>query len=541
MEYRMISTCLTLKDVSHVLPDGRTLFVELNESFDLCATGLVGRNGVGKTLLAHILAGQLQPSTGYCLRSGHVHYLAQQVTCPENATVANLAGVQRTMDALARIESGSLAAKDFDAVGDRWDIRQRFRHELERNDLGHLKAATPASTLSGGETMRVALIGALLSEADFLILDEPSNHLDRPNRRALIEQLESWPRGLIVISHDRQLLNVMARIVELSPQGLRNYGGNFSVYAQRKAQERENASGQLNQRKLERQREQQAMRKQRERQARRQARGHRQGKAANQASILLDRQKERSEHSAGVLQQKQTETQAQLNQRVRDAAQQLADEAEIAVHDIGVKQAARRRVAKLEDVQLPFVRGATRHISLTLTGQQRVGVLGPNGCGKSTLLRVLAGQLAHLAGTCEVTSERAYLDQRLGNLDPKKTVLEQLQSTNRTATEGDLRMRLAQLGLDARMVETPSGSLSGGERLKGSLACVLYADPPPKLLLLDEPNNHLDLPSARALETMLRSYQGSLLVVSHDDVFLDSLGLTNRLIAATEGWSLEPA
>lgn len=540
MEYPMTTTSLILKGVSHVLPDGRTLFADLNASFDLRPTGLVGRNGVGKTLLARILAGQLQPSSGHCQGSGSVHYLAQQVAPPEGFTVGDLAGVQHTLDALERIESGSTALEDFDAVGDRWDIHQRLRHELEIYNLGYLDAATPASHLSGGEAMRVALIGALLSEADFLILDEPSNHLDRPNRQALTEQLGRWKRGLIVISHDRQLLNAMERIVELSPQGLHSYGGNYSFYAQRKAEERQNALEQLNQRKLERQREQRAMRQQRERQERRQARGQRQGKEANQAKILLDRQKERSENSAGAMRQKQSDTRALLNQRVREAAQQVGDKAEIVVQAIPATQAAGRRVAKLDGVELPFVVGPTRCISLTLTGQHRVGVIGPNGCGKSTLLRVLAGQATPTAGLCKVRPESAYLDQRLGNLDPEKTVLEQLQEVNRTAPEADLRMRLAQLGLDAQKIETPSEWLSGGERLKGSLACVLYADPPPQLLLLDEPNNHLDLVSAQALETMLRSYQGALLVVSHDDAFLGNLELTDRLIASNEGWRLEP-
>lgn len=216
----MTTTYLTLKGVSLVLPDGRTLFTGLNESFDLRPTGLVGLNGVGKTVLAHILAGKRQPSTGLCLGSGRVHYLAQQATCLKGTTVGDLAGVQPILNALTRIESGSTAPEDFDAVGDHWDIRQRLGHELERNHLGHLEVTTPINLLSGGEAMRVALVGALLSQADFLILDEPSNHLDRPARQALIEQLKRWPRGLIVTSHDRQLLDSMERIVELSPPGI---------------------------------------------------------------------------------------------------------------------------------------------------------------------------------------------------------------------------------------------------------------------------------------------------------------------------------
>src|SRR5690606_33531388 len=134
-------------------------------------------------------------------------------------------------------------------------------------------------------------------EADFLILDEPSNHLDRPNRRALIEQLQRWPNGLLVISHDRQLLDAMECIMELSSLGLHSYGGNYRFYRDCKAQERASALQQLEHRKLERRREEKAMREQRERQARRQARGNRRGKDANQAKILLDREKGRSEKS----------------------------------------------------------------------------------------------------------------------------------------------------------------------------------------------------------------------------------------------------
>lgn len=530
---------LALEGVSYVLPDGRTLFCGINEQFDQRPTGLVGRNGSGKTVLARILAGQMRPTAGRSTPSGSVHYLAQQVSHPAGTTVAGLAGVQATLDALERIEEGSSSPEDFDAVGDCWDVRPRLQLELERSGLGYLHAATPACTLSGGEAMRVTLIGALLSEADFLILDEPSNHLDRPNRQALIEQLQRWPRGLLVVSHDRQLLEEMERIVELSSLGLRSYGGNYSVYAQCKEQERQNAIQQLEQRKLERQREEQSLREQRERQERRQARGNRHGREANQAKILLDRQKERSENSAGKLRQQHAATREQLAQRVREAAQQVEDQADIVLHTLPVAPSSQRRVTELDAVELPFVAAATRHISLILTGQQRVGVVGPNGCGKSTLLKVLAGQLQPQAGFCKVAIEGIYLDQRLTNLEPQRSVLEQMLAANRIATEGDLRMRLAQLGLDAQKIVAPSGVLSGGERLKASLACVLYADPPAQLLLLDEPSNHLDLPSVQALEIMLRSYQGALVVVSHDDAFLDSLGLTDRLVATEQGWRLE--
>ncbi|KQQ47604.1 ABC transporter ATP-binding protein [Duganella sp. Leaf126] len=531
---------ITLDGVSYSLPDGSVLFSDLHEQFNQRPTGLVGRNGVGKTVLARILAGQLAPSSGRCIRHGAVYYLAQQVTPAPGATIADLAGMRPAFDALTRIAAGSVAIEDFDLVDARWDLPQQLQQELDRIGLGRHNAQTPASVLSGGEAMRVALAGAMLSGADFLILDEPSNHLDRHQRQALTAQLQRWQRGLLVVSHDRQLLEIMESIIELSPQGLVSHGGNYSFYAAARAHQRQNALDQLDLRKLERHRAEQAMRTQRERQHQRQAHGARQGRDANQAKILLGQQKQRSESSAGKLRQQQDATRERLSARVGAAAQQVQDDAGIVLHTLPTLGSAHRRVVELDGVELPFVPAATRSIGLSLTAQQRVGVIGPNGCGKSTLLQVLAGRLAPLAGRCQVVDGCVYLDQHLVDLDPARTVLAQLLAANRSVKEATLRTWLSQLGLDAPKIVAPSGALSGGERLKAALACVLYADPPAPLLLLDEPGNHLDLPSLQALEITLRNYRGALLVVSHDDVFLHSLGLTDKLSATEQGWQLDP-
>ncbi len=536
----MAACFLSLEGVSCVLPTGETLFSDLTETFDQRHTGLVGRNGCGKTVLARMLAGQLQPTHGRCVCTGTVHYLAQQVSPPANATVADLAGVQGVLDALQRIEAGSVAPADFDAVADQWDMPQQLQLALTEQGLTHVSANTPASVLSGGELMRVCLIGAQLSQADFLILDEPTNHLDRQGRQALMDGLRHWKRGLLVISHDRQLLGGMDRIVELSPLGLRSYGGSYAFYAQAKAKEQAAALAELDRAKLERRREQQALQQQRERQEKRQASGARDGKQANQAKILLDRQKARSEQSMGKLHRQQAARQAELAERVREAAQQVVPYLHIHLHAPAAPGVAQRVVAELNRVALPWVPPKTRHISLQVRGQQRIGLVGPNGCGKSTLLKVLAGRVEPVSGEREVRGHVAYLDQTLDTLDPQRTVLEQAMAVNRTLNEGEQRMRLAQLGLDARKITVPSGCLSGGERLKAALACLLYADTPPALLLLDEPSNHLDLPSLQALERVLLSHPGALIVASHDEAFLAALVLTHWLVAGEEGWDLRP-
>jgi ATPase subunit of ABC transporter with duplicated ATPase domains len=532
---------LALEGASFVLPDGRTLFSELDAVFDQVPTGLVGRNGVGKTILARLLAGELEPAAGRCVRSANVYYLPQQIGYPEHASVATLAGVESTLAALQRIEDGSTNPADFELVGAKWDLRQCLRNELAASGLGHLAPATPAHTLSGGEAMRVALLGASLADADFLILDEPGNHLDHASLLALIAQLQSWTKGLLVISHDRFLLSHMRRIVELSPLGLHSYGGNYAFYEECKTQEQQAALRLLEQRKLERRRAELSAREQQQRQERRQARGRRQSLAANQSKLLLNLKKERSEGTSGKLRQLHGELRERLTENITKAAHLVEEQASITLHALPPARGQQRRILTLDKVELPFVAPALRHISLTLTGQQRLGIVGPNGCGKSTLLKVLAGHHRPLAGRRVAAVGCAYLDQQLAGLAPHRSILAQLLAANSVAGEACLRTWLAQLDLDARKISMPSGALSGGERLKGALACALYADPPVQLLLLDEPGNHLDLVSLAALEAMLNQYTGAMLVVSHDAVFLDRIGLTGRLLATPEGWRLEPS
>lgn len=530
---------VTLEHVSYQLPDGRQLFTDLNEQFDDRPTGLVGRNGIGKSMLARLLAGTLNPASGRCTRSGTAHYLPQQISPRPDQTVADLAGVQHVIDALANIEAGSTQAADFDAVGERWDIHQQLAQQLALANLEHLHSGTPAKQLSGGEAVRVALIAAFLSNADMLVLDEPTNHLDRDNRHALLAQLQRWKGGLIVVSHDRALLETMHRIVELSPSGLRSYGGGYSFYDEASTRERENARAQLELRRAERKREERVLRAQREQLERRQARAKRQAGEANQAAILLGRQKERSEISSGKLRARQDATRQELSARVRQAAAQVEDDDAIVLHVPDTDRAA-GRIAELDRLVLPFAAAGGQPLDLVLTGARRIGLVGPNGSGKSTLLRTLAGIEAPLAGRCTVFVKIAFLDQHLALLEPDRSILEQALAVNGSWGESVVRTRLAQLGLDADRIALPSGLLSGGEKLKGALACALYADRPAQLLLLDEPSNHLDLPALQALETMLRQYKGALVVVSHDAAFLDSIELTDCLDVTRSGWSMRP-
>lgn len=517
--------------------DGETLFGPLDLAFDRSRCGLVGRNGVGKTQLLRLIAGRDRPGNGHVESHAALAYVAQQPEIAANTTLAQLLGYGEVFAALARIEQGRPLADDIDRLEGRWDLNDRLQSAFAGAGLPAFEPRRAASSLSGGERMRATLCGAFLGEADYLLLDEPTNHLDSAGRAWLYQQLDQWRGGLLIASHDRQLLGRMERIVELTPGALRSYGGNYDDYRRQRDTEQQAARADLEHAREERRRTRARQQKEHDMSQRRSAQTLRVVDTLNIASFERVAYKSAAKESLGTLRKQHQDQRDSLDAAVREAYQRVEDEQPVLLALPGSEVSANKQVLVLEQLQLPFV--SAPPLDLRIDGPMRVALTGPNGCGKSTLLKTVLGQLTALSGHCHCPLSTAYLDQTLSQLDPSLSVMEHLGLQDSPLAEGALRTRLAQLQLGADRIALPLGSLSGGERLKAALACALWRRQPAQLLLLDEPTNHLDLASSLAIETALADFPGAMLVVSHDEDFLQALRPTHRLQRQMDGWRLQ--
>ncbi|UAN22401.1 ABC-F family ATP-binding cassette domain-containing protein [Enterobacter sp. JBIWA003] len=528
------SPSFILHQVTCQFPTGDTLFGPLNLTLEPSLCALVGRNGSGKTRLLRLLAGLDEPATGHIERFGSHAWVAQQHVISSQTTLAELLGYDAIFAARKRIDSGDYQPDDLALLDGYWDIAERLSEAFINAKLPPFDPDKPAGELSGGERIRALLCGAFTAEADFMLLDEPTNHLDRQGRAWFYDQLSRYQGGVLVASHDRELLAQVPRILELSSSGLRSYGGNYADYQTQRDAEQQAARAALEHAATERKRTRARMQKEHDDSQRRSAKTLRTVDTLNIASFERVKYKGAAKERIGTWKKQHSEQNEALNAAVNKARERVEDDNPVMFTLPGSQVPEGKQVLVLEDLVLPHV--PVLPLTWRMDGPMRVALKGPNGCGKSTLLKTILGEMTPRSGTCKVSVSCAYLDQHLSRLDLSQSVMTHLNLSHTPLEEGVLRTRLAQLQLGADKVMLPLAALSGGERLKAALACVLWRAEATQLLLLDEPTNHLDLASVQAIEAALAGFPGALLVVSHDEAFLSGLTLTHALVWEEAGW-----
>jgi ATP-binding cassette subfamily F protein uup len=464
----------------HPLLDGADLAIQASERI-----GLIGRNGAGKSSLLRLLDGRNVPDDGAINVAGHVRV----------ATVEQ----EPTLDETLTIEETVMG--EYDPDSEDWGRASRVRALIDKLEL---PPDARVGTLSGGMRKRVALISAIANDPTLLLLDEPTNHLDLDGIAWLEATLKQWPGSAIIITHDRQFLDLVAtRIVELDRGQLLSFPGNFTDWQGHKAQW------------LESQRLENA----------------RFDKLLAQEEVWIrkgvEARRTRNEGRVRRLERLRVE---RADRRERQGNVQLA---------LDAGQRSGKLVAELVDVSKSFGdRCVIKNYSTTIMRGDRIGLIGPNGAGKSTLLKLILGTLEPDSGTVKLGTNLsvAYFDQMRSQLDENATLADVINPGSEWIEIGGTRKHvMSYLGdflFAPARAQSPVKSLSGGERARLLLAR-LFARPA-NILVLDEPTNDLDIETLELLEELLQDYPGTVLLVSHDRTFLDNV-VTQTIASEGDG------
>jgi len=524
---------LACSDLTFQWPDGTAVFDGLSLGFPPGVTGLTGANGAGKSTLLRLLAGRLRPLAGSVTAGGGLAYLPQNITLDTALRVDAALGIAERRTALRAIEEGDVREEHFETIGEDWDVEERALATLGSLGLGGIGLDRTVGELSGGETVLLRLAALLLERPDVLLLDEPTNNLDLHARGRLYGAVDAWHAGvLVVVSHDIELMERVDRIAELRAGSVSWYGGGWSAYEEALATEQEAAGRMVRAAEADVRRQKRELEEAQIKIARRQRHSRKMDAERRAPKIIAGARKRSAQESAGKLRGLQQDRLSEARDRLGEAEDAVRDDAEIRVSLPHTVVPAGRTVLRLREVSLRY--GALRAADLEVRGPERIALIGRNGAGKTTLLRTLTGEIPPLSGEAEAFVPLRFLPQRLDVLDDELSVLANVARQAPEVTENHIRSRLARFLFKGVRAQQPVGTLSGGERFRAALAAMMLAEPAPQLLILDEPTNNLDVASVRQLTSALESYEGALIIASHDLPFLESAGITRWLLLAED-------
>jgi ATPase subunit of ABC transporter with duplicated ATPase domains len=459
-----------------------------------------------------LISGQLTPADGTVKVAGEVGHLPQNVTLDTTLRVDEALGIRAVRAALHAIEAGDVAEEHFNVVGDDWDVEERARATLGELGLGHIDLDRTIGEVSGGESVLLRLAALLLRRPDVLLLDEPTNNLDLYARRRLYAAVEAWSGVMVVVSHDRELLDLADQIADLHSGEVSWYGGNFSAYEEALAAEQEAAERMVRVAESDLKKQKRELIDSQVKLARRRRYGQKMAEQKREPKIVMGARKRSAQESAGKHRLLHEGRLSEAKERLDEAVEAVRDDDLIRIDLPYTAVPPGRTVLTLDRLELQH--GSRVNGVFDLHGPERVALVGRNGAGKTTRAHV----------------PLRFLPQRLDVLDDSLSVAENVARYAPAATDNRIRARLARFLFKGAKADQTAATLSGGERFRAALAALMLADPAPQLLMLDEPTNNLDMASVRQLTTALESYEGALIVASHDMPFLESIGITRRLL-----------
>ncbi|MGC4233656.1 MAG: ABC-F family ATP-binding cassette domain-containing protein [Niabella sp.] len=520
---------LTIQNLSYTHLNKDLLFSNISltvNNHDKIA--LIGNNGIGKSTLLKIIAKELQPSNGQISINIEPYYIPQIFGQFNHLTIAQALQIENKLNALKEILNGNPDEENFNLLNDDWTIEDRCNEALLYWHLSDLDLSQKMETLSGGQKTKIFLAGISIHQPELVLLDEPSNHLDTSGRQLLYNFIQSTKTTLIVVSHDRKLLNLSDTVCELNKNGIKVYGGNYDFYWEQKQIETNalNQDIQNKEKALKKAREKE--RETLERQQRSDSRGKAKQEKSGVARIMMNTLRNNAENSTAKLKSIHEEKTVNIKQELQELRSSLSgtDQMKFGFDHSKLHKGKNLFIAD----NINFTYGNEKYLwrenlNFQIVSGERIAIKGTNGSGKTTLIKIILGNLIPQTGTAFITENKSvYIDQDYSLINTQLKVYEQAQQFNTSALqEHEIKIRLNRFLFTKADWDKPCSVLSGGERMRLMLCCLNIGNQSPDIIILDEPTNNLDIQNIEILTNAINDYQGTLLVISHDETFLEQI------------------
>jgi ATPase subunit of ABC transporter with duplicated ATPase domains len=525
---------LTLQHISYKHPNQDLLFDNINLSLHRHhQAALIGNNGVGKSTLLQIMAGVLQPSGGLVKADARPYYVPQIMGQFNDLTIAQALQIEDKLRSLQEILNGQVTEENLSLLNDDWTIEERCLEALRYWQLADLDLRQKMGTLSGGQKNKVFLSGISIHQPDIVLLDEPSNHLDTAGRQLLYDFIQSTPSTLMVVSHDRTLLNLLQAVYELSKRGITVYGGNYDFYQEQKQVESHALHEEVRNKEKALRKARETGREAAERQQKLDARGKKKQEKAGVPTIMMNTLKNNAEKSTARLKSVHAEKAGAIARELTELRKELPDADKM---KFGFDPSALHKgkiLVTAQDLNHGYGGGLLwgQALNFQVTSGERIALKGLNGSGKTSLIRIILGEIAPQAGTIQRAENKSvYIDQDYSLIDPQLHVYGQAQRFNYSALqEHEIKIRLNRFLFTKDDWNKPGSALSGGEKMRLLLCCLTISNQAPDIIILDEPTNNLDIQNMEILTAAINEYQGTLIVVSHDEYFLEQVNVQKSI------------
>lgn len=526
---------LILQNISYQHENKDMLFQNISftiNNHDKCV--LVGNNGVGKSTLLKIIAGQLQQFSGQINQNSNPYFVPQLFGQFNNLTIAEALNIKDKLNSLKAILEGFVTEQNLELLNDDWTIEERCLEAFSYWKLQDLDLNQKLETLSGGQKTKVFLAGIMIHEPDLILLDEPSNHLDFAGRTLLYDFIKSTSSTLLIVSHDRTLLNILNKTLEMSKNGISVYGGNYDFYNEQKMIENNALAQDVQSKEKALKKAKEKERETIERQNKLDARGKKKQEKSGVARIMMNTLRNKAENSSSKLKDVHAEKIGTISDDLRQLRSSLPaiDKMKFGFNTAEFYKG--KVLFKADQINYNFDDEFLWKESLNfeILSGDRLVLKGTNGSGKTTLIKIILGEFIPRQGNILSLNKKAiYIDQDYSLLDDKLNIYQQAEQFNDSGLEEhDIKMRLNRFLFSQKDWDKPCTALSGGERMRLMLCCLTISNESPEIIILDEPTNNLDIQNIEILTAAINEYKGTLIVVSHDHLFLDQIYIQKEIL-----------